>query len=59
MMERRQDYEVQNCFVVEVWHGWKYRIYNWRAVRNLAQNKIKGTVKPEKLEFNEAVARTL
>ncbi len=28
----RQNYEVYKLVHSEVWHGWKYKFYNWRAV---------------------------
>ncbi len=57
MMERKTRYEVQELF--RVWHGWKYRIYNWEQLEIWYRDKIKGTVKPEKLEFNEGTSADL
>ncbi len=46
MMERKTRYEVQELFVVEYDTDGSIEFITW-AVRNLVQNKIKGTVKPE------------
>ncbi len=60
-MERKTRYEVHELFVVEVWltdgsrefiTGEQLRIWYWGI-------KLKGTVKPEKLEFNEAVQEAI
>lgn len=55
MMERKTRYEVQELLVAE--YGTDGSI-EWKTGEDLEiwyRNKIKGTVKPEKLEFNEAL----
>ncbi len=57
MMERKTRYEVQELFVVEYDTDGSMEFITG-AVRIGTEIKIKGTVKPEKLEFNGSGTRS-
>lgn len=59
MMERKTRYEVQELFVVEYDTDGSIEFITGEQLEIWYRDKIKGTVKPEKLEFNEAVQEAI
>ncbi len=59
MMERKRRYEVQELLKLQNMNRWQYEIYYWRRFRTLVSWEIKGTVRPEKLEFDEVTRSIL
>ena len=55
MMERKTRYEVQELLVAEYETDGSIKWITGEELELWYRNKIKGTVKPEKLEFNEAL----
>ena len=55
MMERKTRYEVQELLVAEYETDGSMKFITGEALELWYRDKIKGTVRPEKLEFDEAL----